>query len=178
MSKRAGTLCAYPASSVAGSEHSQALRQVCHLHSSVVHPWGEDRKGAVDATADRLPIELPLGVEFPPKCNAPGQARRMTVAALRQGGYGEALVQDAALVVSELATNAVLHAGSPFSLSVRVEESILRLAVHDTSPIGAMPDRGLIARPGRGLGLIDALAAGWGAQVAAEGKVVWAELRL
>ena len=32
--------CSYPASSVSGPEHAQALHQVCHLHSAVLRPAG------------------------------------------------------------------------------------------------------------------------------------------
>jgi anti-sigma regulatory factor (Ser/Thr protein kinase) len=127
--------------------------------------------------------------EFAAEREAPGQARRLAVAALRQRGHDESLVQDAALVLSELATNAVVHAGSPFSVAVRTQESVLRVAVQDASPLdaaspeqswapeqGSVTGHGLVARAGHGLGLIDVLATRWGVEASASGKVVWAEL--
>jgi anti-sigma regulatory factor (Ser/Thr protein kinase) len=115
---------------------------------------------------------------------APGRARRLVVASLRQWSQDESLVQDAALVLSELATNAVVHAGSAFSVAVRAQESVLRVAVQDARPLdaavpaaqGATTGRGLIARTGHGLGLVDMLARSWGVEASASGKVVWAEI--
>jgi anti-sigma regulatory factor (Ser/Thr protein kinase) len=181
--------CSYPATSVAGSEHAEALHQVCHLHSSVLH------------SPAALEEELEVVAEFAAEREAPGRARRLVVASLRQRGHDESLVQDAALVLSELATNAVVHADSPFSVAVRARGSVLRVAVQDARPLdaaapeqrgapergsaperdwapeqGSAPGQGLTARPGHGLGLIDVLATRWGVEATASGKVVWAEL--
>jgi anti-sigma regulatory factor (Ser/Thr protein kinase) len=166
--------CSYPASSVSGSEHTEALRQVCRLHSSVIHPWA----GGVHDPANRSP-ETEVAAKFAAERDAPGHARRLVIAALQQWGCRDALVQDAALVLTELATNAVLHAASPFSISVRLHESALRVAVQDACPFtAAIQDHGLIPRSGHGLDLIDALSARWGMESASDGKVVWAELRV
>ena len=110
--------------------------------------------------------------------DSPGRARHLVVAALREWGHDETLVENAALVLSELATNAVVHAGSPFSVAVRVEDSTLRVAVQDASPLaaGVSEERGLIPRTGHGLGLIDELSTRWGVESTPDGKVVWAEL--
>jgi anti-sigma regulatory factor (Ser/Thr protein kinase) len=163
--------CAYPATSVAGSEHAQALHEVCHLHSSVLDPPDVRR-----LPADRS-RQTELTAEFPAERVAPGQARRLLVSALREWDQEESLVQDAALVLSELASNAVLHAGSRFSIAVRVESSILRIAVHDVGPVAAMSGAGALApQATHGLGLIDALSTDWGVESTPDGKVVWAEL--
>jgi anti-sigma regulatory factor (Ser/Thr protein kinase) len=153
--------CSYPAASVASSEHAEALHQVCHLHSSVLNPLAETE----------------LVAEFPAEREAPGRARRMAVASLLQWGHNEPLLEDVALVLSELATNAVVHAGSPFSVAVRVEDSTLRVAVADASPLtAAMREQGLSVQRGHGLGLVDVLATRWGVEHTSDGKVVWAEL--
>ncbi len=93
-------------------------------------------------------------------------------------GHSPSLLEDAKLVVSELATNAVIHARSPFSVEIRPAGRSVRLLVRDGSR--ARPslrhDDGL-AVSGRGLRLIDALAADWGVEIAQDGKAVWAELR-
>lgn len=160
--------CAYPAASVSGSEHADALHQVCHLHSSVLDPPARQAETVTDTE---------IWAEFPAEDDSPGHARRLVVSALRERGYDDTLVDDTALVLSELASNAVLHAGSPFSIQVRVEGSILRVAVEDANGVTAMArGNGLIARSGRGLGLIDVLCARWGVEDSARGKVVWAEL--
>jgi anti-sigma regulatory factor (Ser/Thr protein kinase) len=97
---------------------------------------------------------------------------------LKGWGHSPSLLEDAKLVVSELATNAVIHACSPFSVEIRPAGSSIRLSVRDGSR--ARPslrrDDGL-AVSGRGLRLIDALAADWGVEIAQDGKAVWAELR-
>jgi anti-sigma regulatory factor (Ser/Thr protein kinase) len=149
--------------------------QVCDLHSSVVHPWIEDRQAKTEHSVQQL--ELAAG--FDAERDAPGQARRMVVATLRQKGYGDRLVQDAALILTELAANAVLHAGSPFSISVSLEGSMLHIAVSDRSPAaGVLTGSELSPRAGRGLGLIDTISADWGTAAVSGGKVVWAKLEV
>jgi anti-sigma regulatory factor (Ser/Thr protein kinase) len=165
--------CAYPAGSVSGSEHADALHKVCHLHSSVFHPATDGDKD----TADR-PAQMEVRARFAAEREAPGRARRLVVAALRQWGHDDALVDDAALVLSELATNAVLHAGTPFSVAARLEDATLRIAVQDGSQISTTERNGrLTPRTGHGLGLIEALSASWGVESVPGGKVVWAQLR-
>jgi hypothetical protein len=157
--------CAYPAASVAGSHHAEALHQVCHLHSAVLQP--------------ELADERELTASFPAERDAPGRARRLTVGALRRWGHNDELIDDAALVLSELASNAVIHAGSPFSIVVRSQGPTLRVAVEDVRPLaGAQPDGGLVVLPEHGLAVIEALAARWGSDGTPHGKVVWAELRV
>ena len=69
----------------------------------------------------------------------------------------EQLAADAALVVTELATNAVLHAGSQFSVSLVLSADVIRISVDDPVPLGQpggphwLPRRPR-ARPGRGRG--------------------------
>ncbi len=115
--------------------------------------------------------------EFSASQDAPGRARRFAVAALRRWGLDDTLVSEAALVLSELANNAVLHAGSPFSIAISSQDSTLRIAVADTCPCPPVDSSGsLVARFGHGLGVIDALARDWGVDDVRDGKVVWAEL--
>jgi hypothetical protein len=80
--------------------------------------------------------------------------------------------------VTELATNAVIHARSPFSVTTRAAESGVRVAVRDASQIKpTVRDHDPISFSGRGLRLVAALAVDWGVDVAADGKTVWAELQ-
>jgi anti-sigma regulatory factor (Ser/Thr protein kinase) len=165
--------CAYPAASVSGTEHAQALHQVCHLHSSVLH----GARGN-DLHTPEVPSVRELVAEFAAERSSPGHARRLMLGALAEWGCGASLLQDAAVVVSELATNAVLHAASSFSLSVTLEDSLLRIAVRDARPLSAtVSDGGLSPQPTHGLGLVEALSLRWGAEGTAQGKAVWAELR-
>ena len=111
------------------------------------------------------------------------RARRYAAAALR-GGPAEQLSGDVELIVSELVTNALLHAGAPASLRVYVpgqrpetDETVVRVEVRDgmrTAPIRAIASTE--AMTGRGIALVEALATSWGVEPEGEGKVVWSEL--
>lgn len=103
--------------------------------------------------------------------------RRYVVDVCTARGWGE-VADDAALLVSEAATNAVLHAYGP-QIRVRVlaRGSRLRVEVFDGSPSlpvqrSALPS----AEGGRGLALVEALAAAWGVQAQPAGKTFWFEL--
>jgi anti-sigma regulatory factor (Ser/Thr protein kinase) len=88
-----------------------------------------------------------------------------------------AFVERVLLVVSELATNAVLHARTPFVVRMTGGGGSVRVAVFDTSaghPEPGAPDPTAVT--GRGLGIVEALASRWGVESAADGKWVWAEL--
>jgi CheY-like chemotaxis protein len=88
------------------------------------------------------------------------------------------VVDDALLVVSELVTNAVVHADSEAELSMALSAEILRIEVADSGV--DTPDPHLAGdddEHGRGLLLIAVLSAAWGTESRAEGgKVVWADL--
>jgi len=85
------------------------------------------------------------------------------------------------LIASELVTNAVLYAvgGVRFDLTLRRE--FVRVRVSDTSRLlPRPPPAGPVGAPvpgGRGLHLVDAYSAGWGAYSTVTGKVVWATVR-
>ena len=104
------------------------------------------------------------------------QATRAAMAAWRLG-Y---LADSAVLLVSELVTNAVQHAGpdvSPTVLRLEYGGGWLRIEVHDTSPHAPRPRiPDWLDESGFGLMLVDALAAKWGVQQTMQGKAVWAEL--
>jgi anti-anti-sigma regulatory factor/anti-sigma regulatory factor (Ser/Thr protein kinase) len=90
------------------------------------------------------------------------------------------LIENGELIITELVSNAVLHAGAPVEVMLTLRDRFLHLSVHDGSPVKPVrvlpdPDTGA---GGRGLILIEAVAAGWGATTLADGKVVWATLRI
>jgi anti-sigma regulatory factor (Ser/Thr protein kinase) len=164
--------CSYAAASMESPEHADALHHVCALHSSVL-------PAAPGPTLldGQIPSKELTG-EFSSRRDAPGRARRLVVAALRRWGIDETLVHNAALVLSELANNAVIHARSSFSIEVCAHESALRIAVADTRPHARVGEAGsLIPRLGHGLGVIEVLSSEWGVEDRPGGKVVWAELR-
>ena len=86
---------------------------------------------------------------------------------------------DAVLVVNELATNASIHAGSPYSVSLRLDEDWLTVEVVDGSD--ALPEKREASpteRGGRGLTIVEALSESWGVRELHPGKALWATLYL
>jgi two-component sensor histidine kinase len=81
----------------------------------------------------------------------------------------------AVLVVSELAGNAILHAGGVLWLQISHDERRTRVEVADGSHVLPGPVDAS-AMSGRGLQLIGAFAKSWGAEQRSWGKVVWAEI--
>jgi DNA-binding NarL/FixJ family response regulator len=87
------------------------------------------------------------------------------------------LLESVQLLVSELVTNAVVHANSAPRIEVDVGRERIRVAVFDddpTLPATRPPDE---ERPGgRGLHLVQRIAERWAAEPHGTGKVVWFEL--
>lgn len=93
------------------------------------------------------------------------------------------VVDDATLIVSELVTNAVLHADGPSDVltAVRLVGSgvRLRIEVHDavpSAPVLRVVDAD--AEHGRGLVVVEALSECWGTEATPDGKCVWCELAI
>jgi anti-sigma regulatory factor (Ser/Thr protein kinase) len=83
------------------------------------------------------------------------------------------------LLVSELVTNAILHAGTKISLRLSYDDGLFRVGVRDASTAEARRRHcGKGATTGRGLELIEALASAWGVDSDAHGKTVWFTLRV
>ncbi|MEV0681437.1 ATP-binding protein [Actinosynnema sp. NPDC050436] len=119
----------------------------------------------------------PVAVTLPATAGASAQARRIVGEAVAAWGVSPDVAEDAALVVTELVSNAVDHASGPVELTVGRTEAGLRIEVADQSP--AMPDPRPVqvdSARGRGLIIVAALSREWGTSPTAGGKVVWAEL--
>ena len=87
------------------------------------------------------------------------------------------MVDDAALVTTELATNAVVHGQSDFDVAIAHRDGVVKIVVTDSSPAApVISELGTTSSSGRGLAIVDALAARWGYELVDEGKQVWAEL--
>ena len=86
------------------------------------------------------------------------------------------VLDDAAIVVSELAANAVTHARSAFRVSIARADATVRMAVEDLSQDQPMLDVSRAARAGRGLVLIREICSRWGVETGPHGKRVWAEI--
>lgn len=83
----------------------------------------------------------------------------------------------AALLTSELVTNAVLHAATPMCVTLHILPDRIRVDVADgNASFPAIKDYGRDAATGRGLTLFNTLASDWGVQAVDGGKIVWFEL--
>jgi serine/threonine-protein kinase RsbW len=98
-------------------------------------------------------------------------------------GRDSSLGETARLLVSEAATNAVLHSasgedGGSFEIRCRLAPERLRVEVHDGGAPQSPKRRvhQLDALTGRGLELVDALAVRWGWSGGAAGRMLWFEL--
>lgn len=111
---------------------------------------------------------------------SPAQARRLARARLDGWAVCADTCDTAALVISELVTNAIVHtASSRVVCELHDHDDTVRIAVHDEGcapgephPSPQRPDE----EHGRGLLLVDALCRAWGAQEHGPGLTVWAEL--
>jgi hypothetical protein len=120
---------------------------------------------------------LQASVVLPDDTSSASSARRFVRDTLRSWGLDEH-TETATLLISELVTNAVLHARSAPEVVLLTAGTVLRVEVYDQSPV--LPARrhyGLQAGTGRGIVLVEEMASGWGAEPRGTGKVVWFELR-
>lgn len=147
-------------------DHVRVVLEGASMEGPHIHP------GAGDVTSGSAPLMLTLKHER----DAVARARRFVRECLESSGLHD-LVDDARLIVSELVTNALLHAGLPAELVVSLAPPMARLEVRDRSPVPpTRPERNDEAMTGRGLHLIEGLAYDWGVEQLPPGKVVWAQL--
>lgn len=79
----------------------------------------------------------------------------------------------AALVASELATNAIIHAQAPFTVSVQRVHGLVQIEVSDTCL--QAPEPGLSElHGGLGLRIVQEMSKTWGTRFDDQGKTVWA----
>ena len=129
-----------------------------------------------------MPLNKPA-LSVPSVPHSVQQARRWVVDAISDIGRRE-LIDTAELGVSELVTNAVLHATDPITVRVRGTQEHPRVEVRDGSteppvmplaPAGSVlsEDDDLLLTFGRGLDIVARCADAWGAEIEENGKVMW-----
>ncbi|HMC41154.1 MAG TPA: SpoIIE family protein phosphatase [Acidimicrobiales bacterium] len=130
-----------------------------------------------DGACDAEPGEAGERLTFPNETRSVSLARHAVQERLEALGLGD-LVPSAALVVTELVANAVLHTSGPVEVQVASAGSGVRLSVYDTcADLPVVPVPSPRSMTGRGLMLVRSLAARVGFERAGTGKVVWAEVR-
>jgi anti-anti-sigma regulatory factor len=104
---------------------------------------------------------------------------RATIAAACGAWRLAHMADRAQLIVTELVSNAIVHARTEMKLQVVLRDPYLHIALADGSRRAPrrLPGGGR-AFGGRGLILVETLSAGWGSTPTRDGKVVWATLRL
>jgi anti-sigma regulatory factor (Ser/Thr protein kinase) len=165
-------MCAYPSSSFDG-ESLHAMNSVCQLHSKLVL-LGDPVHMAEGRFTDQDPVAWKL---FLPVTAAVPAARHFVIDTLAAGNLSH-VADDAALVVTELAANAVVHANTAFRVVVsRAPSGVVRLAVEDAAQSQPVLRRaGRHDRGGRGMALIAKITREWGCDLSAGGKTVWADV--
>lgn len=114
--------------------------------------------------------------EYPAEPASAGWARRF-VAGTLEAWHSEELSEIATLLVSELVSNAILHAGTTIGVAVKAAGPRVRVEVHDESLLGANRKHySSTSTTGRGLLLVEELSSDWGVATDAAGKTVWFEL--
>ena len=165
--------CAYALASFEGSNDLEAAKQVCDQHSSVAaldREVGRELEPVVTIGADRC------ARVFIPAPAVVTDVRRFVRKVLRAWGVND-LLGEVELVASELASNSVLHARSPFEVSLSATATEITIAVRDVSTdlpehLTSTPDRS----GGRGIALVAELAQRWDTRHDAHGKTISATL--
>lgn len=107
---------------------------------------------------------------------SPSSARRFVQETLERWDCGQ-LLDVVTLLVSELVTNAVVHAESSVEVAVQLRPDTVRIDVMDEDPTVPTARH---ARPeelsGRGLALVETLSSEWGVEARDNGKSIWFEV--
>jgi anti-sigma regulatory factor (Ser/Thr protein kinase) len=104
-------------------------------------------------------------------------ARKGATRQLTEWGL-EPLAFTTELVVSELVTNAIRHAGGPIRLRLIKERSLICEVLDGGASAPHLRHPRVTDEGGRGLLLVSQFAQRWGTRFAPEGKIIWAEQSL
>ncbi len=114
-----------------------------------------------------------VDVRLPPHPASVAEARALLRTLLADAGR-EDLVETAVLLVSEVVTNALLHAGTDIHLTGRLDRGGLHVSVGDGSThLPARRRYAATAGTGRGLLMVESMVDEWGVTRRDDGKTVW-----
>jgi anti-sigma regulatory factor (Ser/Thr protein kinase) len=117
-----------------------------------------------------------LSLDLPPEPSSATLARTLTREQL-EAMYPTDTQETIALLVTELVTNAILHARTPLQLTLEARPGCVRICVEDGSnEQPTVRHYAADAVTGRGLALLEQLASSWGVDSTPSGKVVWCEV--
>ncbi|WP_151084110.1 ATP-binding protein [Nocardioides cynanchi] len=166
-----------------GLEHRLALARRGAELGAALHLAQLGERRAVAETADEgAPPGAVVAVhDVAPTPEAVGEARHVVRDVLVDWGVGPDLTDTAVLCVSELVTNAVIHAHNSCTLRLLLEGDVLTATVRDggsrgVTTVGQIDDH--LQVHGRGLEVVERLASRWGYDLDAHGTRVWFVLDL
>ena len=128
--------------------------------------------------SDDTEIDVVASMRLPARAESARQARRFIAEFCKAATLGEDICETAALLVSELVSNAILHGRTAATVEVHRPLDTLRVSVRDDNPhlpaVGVRP--ALDLESGRGLTIVSMLASRWGVERDGDGKSIWFEL--
>jgi hypothetical protein len=158
-------VCGYPREVLEG-DLAGVVDGVASVHDAFV---------TARATARRTPGAL---VDLPPGSSASTTARAHVRDVLKAWGTTDAdLLDDAAVVVSELVGTAVRQGARRVTLSLAFEAGDVVVSLLDSEDTGLVAAEEDLSDLGRSVAVLGAMAAGWGVERGPEGTRVWARLR-
>ncbi|MBX3284184.1 MAG: ATP-binding protein [Actinobacteria bacterium] len=114
---------------------------------------------------------------FPPQ---PESVRDARLFVLEQLGLDPDRCSLLTTALAEVATNAVVHARTPFTVRASRRDGVVHVEVADGSPVLPVPKASTLQSPdhlraptGLGLRIVEEISASWGADATPDGKTVW-----
>jgi hypothetical protein len=158
----------------AGHDDERDAAEVRRLPTEVVGPYpGVMARPGSPPGRSRADGAEDAVMGFAPQLDSAREARHFVLSQLGSPA-DRALASDAAIVIAELAANAVLHARSSFTVAVSHPRNAVRIAVRDLAPLE--DGERLVTATGHGLDVVAKIAARWAVEPLPDGKVIWAEL--
>jgi anti-sigma regulatory factor (Ser/Thr protein kinase) len=158
------------------------LRTAGSGYQGVVDPL-DDRTGSSEISSTAPGSSSALGssgraggrITLEPVASSAATARQFVAGQL--AGWDDDAIGDARLLVTELVTNAVVHAATEVEVAVQRHDRRARVEVFDSSPATAAPKSSRRDEPtGRGLVIVAGLSSDWGVRHLEDSKVVWFEV--
>ena len=127
----------------------------------------------------RVPRWHRAATHLPPVRQSPSTARHFVAEMLRRWEL-DSTVESAELLISELVTNAVVHAGTDVQIVIEASDGTVHVEVIDLNrrpPVARLTPYDDL-QTGRGLTLLESVASDWGVNALERGKSVWFELEV
>ncbi len=150
-----------------GEELGTKLRRAQRADASPPTDASEDRVHAGATVAVHAMAADPVAVS---------ESRRFLRRTLESWGIDDDTTDKAVLCLSELVTNALIHARTGCVVRAVLEQGALTITVRDAGspePASTVPLDDPLQVHGRGLRLVDSLVTRWGSERDAEGTTVW-----